>query len=95
MARLGSGYIGTDSKKTSTSMIEIIPTPPSSYTFKKYNCYEFSFYNDQDCTVIINGETTVFLRAGFGFEMDSTDQPIHSFVIKESGITYTFIGGVS
>jgi hypothetical protein len=95
MARLGSGYIGTDTVKTSTSNLEIIPTPPSSSPFKKYSCYKFSYTNGQDCTVIVNGVTTLFIPAGQGFEIGEVDQPINSFVIKESGITYTFIGGVS
>jgi len=94
MARLGSGYLGTDTLKTSTAMQEILPTPPSSYQYKKYNLYKFSFMNQQDCTVIVNGATTLFILAGQGFEITEIDQPINSFVVKESGITYTYIGGV-
>jgi hypothetical protein len=94
MARLGSGYIGTDSVKTSTANLEIIPTPPSTYQYKKYSLYKFSFVNGQDCTVVVNGETTLFIPAGQGFEIGEIDQPINSFVIKEAGVTYTFVGGV-
>jgi hypothetical protein len=93
MARLGSGYIGSDSLKTSTSNLEIIPTPPSSHPYKKYSCYSICFTNGQDCTVIVNGATTLFITAGQGFAISEVDQPINSFVIKESGITYNWIGG--
>lgn len=90
--RIGSGYIGTDSIKTSTAMQEIIPTPPLSWSVG-YKLYKFEFINsDQDCTVIINSTTTLFLRAGYGFEINESDQPITSFIIKEAGVTYTYTG---
>jgi hypothetical protein len=41
----------------------------------------------------LNGVTTLFIRAGQGFEIDSDDKGITSFVIKEAGITYNFIAG--
>jgi hypothetical protein len=89
------GYIGTPTLQTSSAMQELVPTPPSTYSFQTYCLYRMSFLNDQDCTIIINGTSTLFLRAGQGFESDSRDLGITSFVIKESGITYNFIGGVS
>jgi hypothetical protein len=91
MSRLGSGYIGSSQLLTSTVNQEIIPSPPSSKPFKKYSLYQMSFLNDQNCTVVINEDATIFLRAGQGFESDSEDMPIYSFVVKESGITYNWI----
>jgi hypothetical protein len=91
--RQGSGFIGSNALKTSTVNLEIIPTPPSDYYKKKYGCYRFSFLNTEDCTVIVNG-TEIFLRAGQGFETNEVDAEIYSFIIKESGIHYNFVGGV-
>lgn len=91
--RQGSGFIASNTLKTSTANLEIIPTPPSTYYKKKYGCYRMSFLNDQDCTVIVNG-TEIFLRAGQGFETNEVDAEIYSFIIKESGITYNFVCGM-
>jgi hypothetical protein len=90
MSRLGSGYIGSSQLLTSTLNQEIIPLPDSSKSFKKYSLYKFSFSNNQDVTVIINNDATIFIPAGRGFEIDETDAPIYSFVIKEAGITYNW-----
>jgi hypothetical protein len=90
--RFGSGYIGTDTLKTSVAQQELIPSPPVNWTVK-YSLYKFTFMNDQDCSVLINGNTTaIFLRAGQGFETTDSDAPIYSFKINESGITYNFVG---
>jgi hypothetical protein len=90
--RIGSGFIGSDSLKVSSVMEEVVPLPPASKPFKRYSLYQFSFLNhDADCTVVINEDATIFLRAGQGFESDSEDMPIYSFVVKESGITYNWI----
>lgn len=89
--RIGSGYVGTDSIKTSTANQNIIPSAPSNWTIP-LSLYKFEFINDQDCTVIVNNSTTLFLRAGYGFEISEIDLPISSFVIKDAGITYTFTG---
>lgn len=93
MTRLGSGFIGSSVLKTSVANEQLIPTPPSNYYRKQYSCYRFSFLNDQNCTVIANG-TELFLRAGQGFETDENDVEIYSFIVKEAGITYNFIGGI-
>jgi hypothetical protein len=93
MARLGSGFIGSNTLKTSVANEQLIPTPPNNYYKKQYACYRFSFLNDQDCVVVANG-TELFLRAGQGFETDENDVEIYSFIIKPAGITYNFIGGV-
>ncbi|MEH7116041.1 hypothetical protein V7128_01280 [Neobacillus vireti] len=94
MARIGNGYLGSDSLKTSVANAEIIPTPPSNYSLgKKYNFYKFAYMNDQDCSVYINESTSaIFLRAGQGFETNESDAPIYSFKIVEAGITYNWLG---
>lgn len=89
--RIGSGYLGSDSLKTSTANEEVIPSPPSSWT-TGYKLYKFSFMNSDDCTVIINNKTKVFLRANQGFTMNEADSPIYSFKIVEPGVNYNWIG---
>lgn len=90
--RIGVGYKGTNALKLSSSMQEIVPSPPANWTIK-YNFYRFSFMNNQDCTVIVNGQETIFLPAGRGFEVSEIDAPITSFVIVEAGVNYYFISG--
>jgi hypothetical protein len=90
--RFGSGYIGTDTLKTSVAQQELIPSPPANWN-TKYSLYKFTFMNDQDCSVLINGNlSAIFLRAGQGFDTDDSDAPIYSFKIVETGITYNFVG---
>lgn len=90
--RIGQGYIGSDSLKTSVAGAEIIPNVPSNWT-GKYNLYKFSFDNaEQPCSVKINGGNQIYLKAGQGFEIQKEDAPIWSFVIVEAGIKYNFIG---
>jgi hypothetical protein len=90
--RIGQGYIGTDSLKTSTANQECIPSVPVNWT-GRYNLYKFSFDNaDQSCSVKINGGSPIYLKAGQGFEIQKEDAPIWSFVIVEAGISYNWIG---
>ena|SRR5205085_894599 len=92
MARFGSGYIGSSQIMVSTAQQELIPSPPVNWN-TKYNLYKFTFMNDQDCSVLINDNTTaIFLRAGQGFETNDSDAPIYSFKIVEAGITFNFVG---
>lgn len=91
MAFRGSGYIGTSKIEVSEANHEILPKSPSSWTHP-YSFYKLSFRNLNPCVVIINKKTEIFLSAGQGFEMNEIDERITSFVIKESGISYTFIG---
>lgn len=88
---IGNGYIGSPSLQTSTANQEILPSPPVSWS-KGYNLRKFSFMNDQNVTVKINNDKEIYLRAGQGFSTDYIDSPIWSFVIKEAGITFNFVG---
>jgi hypothetical protein len=91
MERNGSGYVGSSQISVSTTSQEIIPSPPLSWN-QGYKLYKFSFINQQDCHVIINGGSQIFLPANQGFECDEDDAPIYSFIIVESGISYNYIG---
>lgn len=95
--RIGSGYIGSPNLETTSSAnFEIIPNPPTSFHYKKYNLYKLSFLNHNlDCRVIINGGNPIFLAAGQGFEMNEIDTPIYSFKIVETGISYNWLGAYS
>lgn len=84
-------YKGSDSLKTSTSNEQVILNKPSNWTYG-YHFKTFEFINVQSCTVIINETDTIYLNAGQGFRIDKSDDPIHSFVIVEDGITYNWVG---
>lgn len=86
------GYLGSPQIMTSKVNQEVIDSKPVSWTHG-YKLYKFSFDNTQNCTVIINKKAIVFLKAGQGFEMNVGDEPIHSFIVMESGIEFTWIGG--
>lgn len=88
---MGNGYLGSSNIQSSVAGREIIPASPSNWT-GGYRVRKLSFDNEQNCTIILNGTTTIFLKAGLGFEMDYEDASITSFVIVESGINYTWIG---
>jgi hypothetical protein len=90
--RIGNGYLGTDSVKTSVAGQELLPSKPVDWT-ESYKLYKFSFINyDLDCSVLINNETTIFLKANQGFEMSEEDEAITSFKILTNGVSYTWIG---
>lgn len=90
--RLGSGYLGSTGLLTSIANAQILPTPPSNWT-RKYYFYKFAFMNDQECRIILNDSNQqIYLRAGQGFEMNEIDNPIWSFKIVESGVTYNWMG---
>lgn len=92
LAIQGSGYLGSSALQISTANQELVPSPPASWT-TNYKLYKFSFDNEnQECTIRINSQTTLFLKAGQGFEMERGDAPIFSFVVIEAGIDFTFIG---
>ena len=86
-----TGYISSNGLEVTTKpMQDIIPQPPAhwslGYTFEK-----FSFYNENACSVIINGKYPITISAGRGFEVGYDDVPIESFVIIEAQTPYEFI----
>ncbi len=88
---LGNGYIGSASIETSTSTNhEVLPPKPSDWE-NGYKCSKFDFINDQDCIVLINNETRIYLRAGQGISIGEKSKPITSFIIEEQDITYNYI----
>ena len=83
----GLGYNGNSG--TSTANQELV-LPLTGWT-KAPVYYKFSFYNDQACTVKINGNT-IPLRAGQGFESTDDDANIKSFIVVTATVDYSFLG---
>ena len=82
---MASGYNGGEGVSTANQKIigdESIP--------RKY--YELSFLNTQKCTVVVNNSNPIPCPEGIGFEIDSNDTPISSFVIVEPEINYIWRG---
>lgn len=86
----GNGYLGSSTLQTSTANQELIPLKPNNWS-SGYKVRKFSFINRQTTQIIINKETTLFLDANQGFEMDESDEPITSFVIVSSGVVFNWI----
>jgi len=88
---IGNGYLASDKILTSTANQELVPPRKVGWT-EGYKIRKLSFDNaEQACTIIINNETTAFLKIGQGFEMGYDDVPIHSFIIKEAGVKYSWV----
>ncbi|MFI2856790.1 hypothetical protein ACH6EH_06590 [Paenibacillus sp. JSM ZJ436] len=80
-------------KGMSTANQEILPVIDAGWTRSprgKY--YEFSFLNEQACTVIVNGKDRNVLEAGIGFEINENDFKIESVVVVEPGINFKWRG---
>lgn len=87
---VGSGYLGSKQQETSVANQEIIPTTPSNWT-TSYFLKKFSFANEQNCVVKVNG-VEIFLRAAQGFKMDVHDSPVYSFIVVDAGIQFNWVG---
>lgn len=91
MFSYGDGYLGSNNLLTSVANQEVIPSTPLDWT-NGYHLYKFSFKNDQACQVIINNETTLYLRANEGFNIELGDKEIFSFKIVQADITFNWHG---
>lgn len=92
MTYKGNGYLGSSTLETSTANQELIPEKQIEWTYG-YKIRKLSFINKQSTQIIINSETTLFLDANQGFEMDENDEPITSFIVVEAGINFQWIAG--
>lgn len=72
--------LGSSALQTSVANAEIIPTGKTIINFK--------LMNDQVCTISINGQTAVYVRANQGIEIPV----VTSCKIVENGITFNWIG---
>jgi hypothetical protein len=90
MYQKGVNYIGSNAVQTSTANQEVVPVAPEHWS-RGYSFYKFSFYNDQSCTIKVNGGDPIYLREGQGFNTEVYDAPIRSFIIVEPSIRYNFV----
>lgn len=79
-----AGFIGSPNVITSSKDQELVQ--------KGIVFHKFSFFNYATCTVSINGSEPIYLAAEQGFNSDSSDAKIKSFIIIESGINFNWIG---
>ena len=87
--RIGEGYKGSNDLLVSVANEEILPLQDNG---NPYSFYKFNFINRGACHVVINKGDVIYLDATQGFEMSEIDQPVQSFRIVESGISYNWIG---
>lgn len=85
----GNGYLGSGKIEISKKNQELVPSAPENWT-AGYTLKKLHLENIEECTIRINEETDILLRAGNGFQIDYNDRPIYSLVIKEAGIQYNF-----
>jgi len=78
--RYDGTVIGSPSLQTSVAEVEIIPA--------KARIINFELLNDQVCTISINNQTPVYIRANQGISISVVD----SCKIMENNITYNWIG---
>lgn len=92
MIRIGSGYCSSEDFHTTTSKEneEIIPELVRK-DIQMNGFLTFTFLNDDDCTVIVNGVDEIKLRAKQGMITGFEDAPITSFKIKEKGTSYYYL----
>lgn len=84
-------FQGSPSILVSTVNQEVIPPTPTDWT-EKFYFKSFTFFNEDDCTVRINGSSSIFVRANQGITTTSpTDEEIYSFIVNEEGVRYTWI----
>lgn len=82
---MASGYNGGESVSSANQQLFEDSAIPRKY-------YEFSFMNEQKCSVKVNGSNPIPCPAGIGFEINSNDAPIQYFEIIEANIPYTWRG---
>lgn len=78
--RYDGTVVGSSSLQTSVAEEEIIPT--------NARIINFELLNDQICTISINGQTPVYIRANQGISIPS----VSSCKIMENNITFNWIG---
>lgn len=76
---------------TIQSLTEVVPQQKDGWTYT-YSFYKFKFVNRDECTVSINGADPIYLYKGEGFETESGDVRIESFIIQEENIRYHWRG---
>lgn len=86
-------WIGSSDKITTVAENEEVIT--QSVKDQGRHIKKFDFLNLTDCHIKINGSDPIFLSAGQGFNSDSSNPPIKSIVVVETGVEYQYIGLMS
>ena len=88
---MGAGYKGSsDLMNSGNGNLEIIPVNPDSN--KRYNFYKFSFKSRTvPVRFKINNDETIFLDEPI-FSIDRLDSPIHSFIVLDANVDFSWIG---
>jgi hypothetical protein len=87
---MANGFLGKENGALLSTANQELIVPPAGWNVKPV-FYKISFYNKTPCHIKINGNQ-IYLREEQGFESDTNDALIYSFVIVESGIDYNFVG---
>lgn len=81
----------------SEAMQDIMPKIPDRWTVP-IKFINFSFMNQEACTVVLNGKSNltgednkIYLMANQGLNIFDGDTNVESFVIVEDGIPYNFV----
>lgn len=83
-------YKGCSTLMTSTANQEIVPEIPDTDGVR-YTFTSFSFFNLEDVQVIINNDETHYFVAKTGFQTNSLNTRINSFVIVTPNVNFTWI----
>lgn len=78
--RYDGTLVGSPSLETSVANAEIVPTGKKIINFE--------LYNDQACTISVNGQSAIYVRAAQGISIPV----VNSCKIIQNSITYNWIG---
>lgn len=90
--------VGCDNLQISVGGEDIIPKIPSTWSVP-IRFINFSFMNQEACTIILNGKSKltgqdnkIYLMANQGLNIFDDDVDVESFIIVEDGVPYNFVG---
>lgn len=76
---------------TNTELVDKVKLFPAHYTDKDFRSINFINFNDCTIEAVIDGITSTFvLKEYVGISIE--DKRVNSFIIKESGVGYYFLG---
>lgn len=89
-------YVGSSGIEVSTANQELVVTPVDWVNTKMFYS-QFSFLNEDPCTVCINGSDPIYLRAFQGWNVEANKnnnlQPVKSFKIVEQNVKFNLAAG--
>lgn len=96
---MARNIIGSNGLKITTVENEqIVPQAPQGWTVP-IAFRSFTFMNTEECHIVLNGnsrlggeENVIYLRPYQGFSVCEEDVKVFSFIIKEVGVEYNWVG---